>query len=48
MKIIIDIPDEMFETIKEFDGKHDVLIDRKSLYSAIKNGRSADDYEDDE
>ena len=38
MQIVIDISKDTFEKIKEFDGKHDVLIDRGKLYEAIQNG----------
>lgn len=38
MQIVIDIPKDTFEKIREFDGKHDVLIDREKLYEAIQNG----------
>jgi hypothetical protein len=40
MQIMIDIPKDTFEKIREFDGKHDVLIDRGKLYEAIQNGTS--------
>lgn len=38
-KLVIKIPNEMYSKIKEFDGKHDVLIDRGDLYEAICNGK---------
>ena len=38
MQIVIDISKDTFEKIREFDGKHDVLIDRGKLYEAIQNG----------
>ena len=38
MQIVIDITKDTFEKIREFDGEHDVLIDRGKLYEAIQNG----------
>lgn len=37
VQVVVSLSKEMFEKIRQFDGKHDVLINREDLYEAIKN-----------
>lgn len=37
-KVIVEISEDMYSKICDYDGRHDVLINRGDLYTAIKNG----------
>ena len=41
MRITIDIPEETYDKIREYDGRFEPIVNRDALYRAIKCGSKA-------